>query len=142
MITNQQSKTQNLPKGWRKVKLGEVAGVLGGFAFKSKWFNKKGVGYPVIKIQNLGADGFIDTKNIEYVDIDLVDRNISKFKVGYNNFFVAMTGATAGKIAILKDKKREYYLNQRVGKFYVKDEKRLNTQYLYYTLLTPQNKAR
>jgi type I restriction enzyme S subunit len=136
-------KTQNnnnLPKGWRKVKLGEVAGVLGGFAFKSSWFNKQRIGYPVIKIQNLGQDGFIDTQNIEYVDIDLVNKNISKFKVGYNDFFVAMTGATAGKIAVLKDKNKDYYLNQRVGKFYIKDTNKLDFKYLYYSIFMPKNK--
>jgi len=130
----------NLPKEWRKVKLGEVAGVLGGFAFKSSWFNKQRIGYPVIKIQNLGQDGFIDTQNIEYVDIDLVNKNISKFKVGYNDFFVAMTGATAGKIAVLKDKNKDYYLNQRVGKFYIKDKNKLDFKYFYYSIFMPKNK--
>jgi len=135
-----QIKNENLPNGWRKVKLGEVAGVLGGFAFKSSWFNKQRVGCPVIKIQNLGEDGFIDTQNIEYIDIALIDKNISKFKVGYDDFFVAMTGATAGKIAVLKDKNKDYYLNQRVGKFYVKDKNKLDFKYLYYSTLTPRNK--
>jgi len=132
-------KSQQL-KTWRKVKLGEVAGVFGGFAFKSSWFNQRGIGYPVIKIQNLRQDGFIDTQDIEYVDIGLTDRSISKFKVGYDDFFVAMTGATAGKIAVLKDRNKDYYLNQRVGKFYVKDKSKLDFKYLYYSTLTPRNK--
>jgi len=127
-------------KTWRKVKLGEVAGVLGGFAFQSEWFNSKKKGCPVVKIQNLTQDGFVDTISIEYVNLDLVNRDVSKYKLEVGDFLVAMTGATAGKIAQLRDCNKDYYLNQRVGKFYVKDPQKLDREFLYYSVLVPRNR--
>lgn len=122
---------------WRKVKLGEVAGVLGGFAFKSEWFNTRKIGFPSVKIQNI-SDGSVDIKNAEYVDVAKVKRDISKFKLHKGDFLVAMTGATSGKVGLLAEK-TPCYLNQRVGKFYVKDKNVLGEKFLYYSVINPRN---
>jgi len=126
---------------WQKVKLGDVAGVLGGYAFKSKWFNPKGNGSPVIKIQNLSKNGLIERNKIEFVDTSLVGSDLSRFKVKSGDYLVAMTGATAGKTAILKGSDKDFYLNQRVGKFFVKDPSKLDYKYLVYSISTPMNRA-
>ncbi|MCX6706479.1 MAG: restriction endonuclease subunit S, partial [Candidatus Woesebacteria bacterium] len=63
-----------------------------------------------------------------------------KFELVKSDFLVAMTGATSGKVAILNDNGRTYYLNQRVGKFYVKNENKLTKKFLYYSVLSPGNK--
>lgn len=122
---------------WREVKLGEVAGVLGGFAFKSGWFNSQKIGYPTVKIQNI-KDGLVDVTNAEYVDIGKIKRDINKFKLGKGDLLVAMTGATAGKVGILTQDKI-CYLNQRVGKFYSKDDSVLDKKFLHYSVLNPGN---
>lgn len=120
------------------MRLGDVAGVLGGFAFPSNLFNKQVSGFPVIKISNL-TDGEVDVKNTEYVDIEKVGRDISRFKIDVGDFLVAMTGATAGKVGKLNTK-GIFYLNQRVGKFFSKDENALDETYLYYSVINPRNK--
>ena len=129
--------TQN--KAWRKVKLGKVAGVLGGFAFKSGWFNTRGVGFPAIKIQNING-GSVNVANSEYVEVEKIKRDISKFKIKKGDFLVAMTGATAGKVGLMVED-GTFYLNQRVGKFYAKDEKKLDPKYLYYSVVSSRNLA-
>ncbi len=129
-----------VPKGWREVRLKEVAGVLGGFAFRSSWFNTEQKGFPVIKIQNLNEDGSINIEKIEHVNLDLVGKDVSKYKLKCGDILVAMTGATAGKVARLRDERKIYYLNQRVGKFYIKDKKKINYDYLYYSILHPVNR--
>jgi len=122
---------------WRRVKLGEVASVLGGFAFKSEWFNTQKIGAPAIKIQNI-TDGSVDITNAEYVDTAKVKRDISKFKLHKGDFLVAMTGATAGKVGLMTQEE-PCYLNQRVGKFYPKDKDELDKKFLYYSILNPKN---
>ena len=65
-----------MPQNWKTYKLGEVADVQNGYAFKSKELVESGV--PVIKIKNIvppyvsleGAgyfDGEIDTKLEKYI---------------------------------------------------------------------------
>ena len=132
-LGSRQLKNQN----WRKVKLGEVASVLGGFAFQSSWFNTNKIGHPVIKIQNLNS-GFVDTANAEYVDVGKVERDISGFRLERGDFLVAMTGATAGKVGLLTQDV-VCYLNQRVGKFYSKNKDVLTKKFLYYSVLNPKN---
>jgi len=132
-----QTKNQNLPKVWRKVKLGEVAGVLGGFAFKSEWFNVRGIGYPIIKIQNI-VNGLVDITNAEYVDTAKAKQDVSKFRLHKGDFLIAMTGATAGKIGRLIEEV-PCYLNQRVGKFYLKNENKLDKKFFYYSVINKKN---
>ena len=43
---------------WDLVKLGDVCGILSGFAFKSSEFNKDGKGFPLIKIGDAGRNSF------------------------------------------------------------------------------------
>ncbi|MCX6705705.1 MAG: hypothetical protein NTV24_01190, partial [Candidatus Woesebacteria bacterium] len=63
-----------IPENWQKVKLGEYAGVLGGFAFSSKTFNTQGKGTPVLKIKNLLDNGVVNVDETEYVDLDKVNK--------------------------------------------------------------------
>ncbi|WP_282774003.1 restriction endonuclease subunit S [Phaeodactylibacter xiamenensis] len=42
-----------LPEGWRRVKLGEVAEMKFGYAFKSNQFNSDGLGKPIVRIRNI-----------------------------------------------------------------------------------------
>jgi len=94
-------------------RIGEVAEVVPGFAFKSKdWCN---TGVPVIKIRNILGDGSIDTDNADCVPESLVNPKIGKFFVHSGDVLVAMTGATAGKVGRLRSSKT-FLLNQRVAK--------------------------
>jgi type I restriction enzyme, S subunit len=102
-----------LSAGWQLRKLGEIAKVIPGFAFKSKDWCKEGL--PVIKIKNIVGDLSVDTDEVDCVPMDLFTDRLRKFVLGNGDILVAMTGATAGKVGRLRCK-ATHLLNQRVAK--------------------------
>lgn len=98
---------------WKKCKLGDVCDLIGGFAFKSKSFGA--FANKVIKIANIQPP-YVDDK---LEGVDLSNYNVEKLKkylINYNDFCLAMTGATIGKLGRYKSK-LSAYLNQRVLTF-------------------------
>ncbi len=98
---------------WKKCKLGDVCELIGGFAFKSKSFGA--FANKVIKIANIQPP-YVDDK---LEGVDLSNYNVEKLKkylINYNDFCLAMTGATIGKLGRYKSK-LSAYLNQRVLTF-------------------------
>jgi len=117
--------------GWLDVKLDEVCGFQNGFAFKSNTFRPSGT--PVIRISNI-QDGIIDTENrLVFVNPKDYRENLDRYRVVEGDLLIAMSGATTGKIGF-NTESREFYLNQRVGKF--EPGKRLNKRFLYHFLST------
>ena len=106
---------ENLPEGWRIGKLGDVAKIKSGFAFKSEWWQDKGT--PVIKINNI-QNNTIDKKSCDCVAEDKA-RIAKKCKVNKGTIVIALTG-NIGKISVVPDD--GYLINQRVGFVDVKDE--------------------
>lgn len=104
---------KTLSAGWRVKKLGDVAKVIPGFAFKSKDWCKEGI--PVIKIKNIVGDLSVDTVEADCVPSDILTDKLRKFVLDDGDILVAMTGATAGKVGRLRCK-RPHLLNQRVAK--------------------------
>lgn len=105
---------------WEMRKLGEVAPLRGGYAFKSSEYKK--VGTPIVRISNILPDGSIGADFAYYDDMEN-DENIS---LRNGDALLAMSGATTGKVSILKCKNTDkYYQNQRVGYF------ERNAQYNY-----------
>src|SRR3989344_13468 len=126
------SKTQ--PKNWRKVKLGDVAELTPGYAFKGGDFSSNGL--PVIKIKNI-ASGFLDFNNTDYYSGDI--NNLEKYIIKKGDILVSMTGSHAsqwssvvGKIARNKSDKI-FLMNQRVGKI-KPNAKLIDNDYLYFCL--------
>lgn len=111
---------------WEQRKLGEVAPIRGGYAFKSYMFKVKGI--PIIRISNILSTGNI---NGDFVYYDRVSEAES-YILRNGSALLAMSGATTGKVAILKSHPNEiYYQNQRVGYF-----NRTNTvHYLFVSIL-------
>jgi type I restriction enzyme, S subunit len=103
-----------VPEGWKNGYVGDLATVKSGFAFKSKDWQQDG--NPVIKIKNITGDGTVDTKFSDYIN-DTVAEKATNFIIPVGALLIAMTGATVGKVGILCDHSRIYYLNQRVGLF-------------------------
>ncbi|ROL61346.1 restriction endonuclease subunit S [Bacteroidetes/Chlorobi group bacterium ChocPot_Mid] len=95
--------------------IGDYIKVQGGYAFKSKDFNKQG-NSGIIKIKNISM-GYVDISNIQFVDEDIV-KTISqdKFKIKSCDILIAMTGAEIGKIGIVENTNKDIWVNQRVGK--------------------------
>lgn len=116
-------------KGWTETTLSEVADIIPGYAFKGTDFGKCGV--PVIKIKDI-CPPKVDFSNIEYVDIKKYkQKNIEKVRVFENDFVVAMTGATIGKIGKIYSSE-EAYINQRVAK--IRPKNFVDWNYIYYNI--------
>jgi type I restriction enzyme S subunit len=115
------------------IPLGNVAKVLGGFAFKSDKFVDSGI--PVVRITNI-IDGKVD------VSIDPVyypQETLNQYKdyqLQDGDVLIAMSGATTGKIGRVKKEQTPLLLNQRVGKFLIRDTSILN-DYLHWVVRSP-----
>lgn len=97
-----------------------MAPLRGGYAFKSDEYKTEGI--PIVRISNILSDGSVGAEFVYYDDIEN-DENIT---LGNGDALLAMSGATTGKVSILKcENTDKYYQNQRVGYF----EK--NEQYNY-----------
>ena len=114
---------------WKEYKLGDICGLVPGFAFKSKDFGR---GFDIaIKIKDIRPP-YIETKDADAVDISQYDlKKLTKFLVHKGEFLLAMTGATIGKIGRYVNEEPAY-VNQRVLIF--KDIGSVSYDYLYYYL--------
>ena len=102
---------------WEQRKLGEIAPLRGGYAFKSESYTDSGI--PIIRISNILSNGTVGD-DFAYYDEQNEDE-IYSLKNG--SALLAMSGATTGKVSILKCKNTDkYYQNQRVGYFERKQE--------------------
>ena len=111
-----------------RVKLNQVCEIVPGFAFKGTDFNN--TGFPVVKITDIIPPN-VNTLTCSKVDIS--NYNISKLEkylISKNDYIIAMTGATIGKLGKVNGGKA--YINQRVAKFIANND--INNQYLYYVL--------
>lgn len=125
-------------ENWKECKLGDIADVLSGYAFKSKDFVDKGI--PVIKIKNI-IPPIIDITDVEYVNEELYDEK-QRYALEYNDVLISMTGSNVnqiasavGKIGRVRLKNTKMLLNQRVGKLYITDKDQCDYNYLYYYLI-------
>ena len=116
---------------WKVYKLGDIADIIPGFAFKSKDFGL--VGEYVVKIKDI-TPPCINIMSADKVDIS--EYNVSrleKYILHEGDYVVAMTGATIGKVGKLKVKVKAF-LNQRVAKIKTKDG--ICDNFIYYMLCT------
>lgn len=123
---------------WQSLKVGDVADVLNGYAFKSKDFTDEGI--PVIKIKNIVPPS-IELSDVQYVSEELFNEK-KRFALKYNDILISMTGSNVnqiasavGKIGRVRLKNKKLLLNQRVGKLYVTDSDKCNEDFLYYYLI-------
>ena len=114
----------------RNGKIGDYCSVKSGFAFKSTWWQDKGI--KVIKIKNINDDN-IDIKNCSFVNKDKIPF-AKEFVVKGGDLLIAMTGATIGKFAVVPKTNETLLVNQRVGKFFLGEEPINNLPFLYCTL--------
>ncbi|WP_282675804.1 restriction endonuclease subunit S [Lactococcus cremoris] len=97
---------------WEDRKLGDIAPLRGGFAFKSSKFRNTGV--PIVRISNILSSGEVGGDFAYYDEQDKDDKYILPDK----SAVLAMSGATTGKVSILSQTDYDkVYQNQRVGYF-------------------------
>ena len=119
-----------LPEGWELKKIGDIARVKSGYAFKSEWWIDEGV--PVIKIKDIQGNT-IDFNDLSHVSVEHAE--IAKqFYVVQGDLLIAMTGATIGKMALVPYSEKQLVVNQRVGKFFLGENPAENVSFLYMTL--------
>lgn len=126
---------------WEKVPIGKYAKLEGGFAFKSRDFTDNGV--PVAKIKNI-KHREIDMSDCNKVDASIAEHAINNF-VRHNDILICMTGSgihapnsIVGRVAKHRGKDKEFLINQRVGRFIITNEQKLNNNFLYYYLSPKQ----
>lgn len=121
-----------MPEGWISKPLGKFIGVQGGYAFKSEDFSE--VGIPIVRISNLKKNGGIDLQNAVYTKFNPL---YERFEVRFGDVLIAMSGATTGKVGRYRSSNLAY-LNQRVGRFYIKDKSKMDLDYVHQITSTDQ----
>ena len=117
---------------WKECKLGDIALVIPGYAFKGKDFGSNG--YPVVKIGDINPP-IVDLSNCMKIPDEKVN-GLDKFKLQQGDFVLAMTGATLGKVGRYYSQEIGY-LNQRVAKFENKSGLS-DKKFLYYLITNSQ----
>lgn len=119
---------------WKEYNLGDVAGILNGYAFKSDEFSTTGI--PVIKIKNV-ASGSLRMDDVQYYPYEITEK-IRKFQIRKKDILIAMTGSHITQPSSMVGRSCRYdlddvaLLNQRVGKLFSKNENQLDEDFLFY----------
>ena len=116
-----------------EIKLGDIATIKSGFAFRSKDFG--GCDYPVVKIANIKPPQ-VDIPSCQKISHVCLSKNqrALNFELQKGDILIAMTGATTGKIGRVPETKLRVFLNQRVGKVFLKNNNIASYDYIYYFL--------
>lgn len=107
---------------WEEITLGEIAPLVGGYAFKSANFEKTGI--PIVRISNILDSGVVGGDFAKYKCFE----GDTSFRLYDGDTVIAMSGATTGKVAVVKTQ-TFLYQNQRVGKF-------SRTDKIFYTFVS------
>jgi len=125
-----------MKEGWKTYKLGDVAEVQNGFAFKSKDMGETGI--PVIKIKNIVSPN-ITLEGAGYYTGE-IEAKLEKYILRRDDFLISMTGSTVNVMSSAVGKMGKYrlddiaLLNQRVGKIYITDKAKADFDYLCHFL--------
>ena len=120
---------KNTPSNRQLKKLWEICKFQNWFTFKSELFREKWE--PILRISNIQNNWFSDDKLV-FFDVNDYD-NLDNYIVYPWELVIAMSWATTWKLAI-NNKNKNYYLNQRVGKFIFKED--VIKKYCHYFLWT------
>jgi type I restriction enzyme S subunit len=108
-------------------KLGDISILTAGYAFKSKDFCN--VGEKVIKITDIQPPS-VNITNASSINLTPYDiRKLSKYLVTKDDFVIAMTGATIGKVGYVHEVEKAY-INQRVCK--LDAQHNADKRFIYY----------
>ncbi len=125
-----------MPENWKTYKLGDIADVQNGYAFKSKDLGENGT--PVIKIKNIIPPNVV-LEGAGYYTGEL-NSKLEKYILKKNDFLISMTGSTVNVMSSAVGKMGRYrlddiaLLNQRAGKIYITDQEKADFDYLCHFL--------
>lgn len=121
---------------FKTIKLGDIANVKNGYAYKSKDFIDNGV--PIIKIKNISPP-LVNLEDCNYVSEELYIQTLD-YELVYGDILISMTGSGPNQMSSAVGKVGRYRFNkkalqnQRVGKIEIIDEKKYDKDFLYYYL--------
>lgn len=118
----------DIPESWKWIRLGEIASVNGGFAFKSANYTTDGV--RVIRISDFNESGFVNDNIVRH----LYDESLSQYVLDVNNILLCMTGGTVGKSLFVTYIDEMMVVNQRVATIKVET---VLPEYVYQVILAP-----
>ena len=118
-----------IPDGWEWTRLGNVAELIGGYAFKSESL-KGSSGTRVIRISDISESGFVNKNIVRYCGAGVSN----SFRVQNGDILIAMTGGTVGKSMCITKVPEALLLNQRVAAIRCRY---LNTDYLDIVIKSP-----
>jgi type I restriction enzyme, S subunit len=126
------------------LRLGEVAKVISGYAFKSSAFTNRGV--PVVKIANIRI-GNVDLQDCQYVAHDYIGAIDEKYRVLAGDVLISLTGSqisqpnsVVGRVARQSRSAPLCLLNQRVGKVIIKNPHICDKTFVYYALFRSETR--
>ena len=100
----------DLPKGWEWCRLGDVALVIGGYAFSSESL-KSPQGIRVVRISDFNEQGWVNKSIVRYDGEEISPQ----YEIHTKDLLLAMTGGTVGKSFFVQEVPEKMYLNQRVA---------------------------
>jgi len=130
------SELGEIPEGWRVGTLGDLAGLFGGYAFRSKDWTQRGV--PVVKIGSV-KPGIVDLAAVSYVSED-VAKEAERFRLSPGDLLIGMTGYV-GEVGLVPPTDNPPLLNQRVGKFVLEEPGTVALSFLYCLTRLPAFKS-
>lgn len=115
-----------IPESWEWCKLGSIATLIGGFAFKSNEYTS--TGSRVIRISDITEEGFINKNVVRYP----YNERLKPYVINRGDILMAMTGGTVGKSLYVRTLPEEsMLLNQRVANIRVNT---VLTDYIDYVI--------
>ncbi|PZO36963.1 MAG: hypothetical protein DCF19_19960 [Pseudanabaena frigida] len=121
------SDNDDLPMGWVITELENVCTVQGGYAFKSKDYTENGI--PLVRISNLVENNNVDLDSNPIFLPESYRISHSNYCLREGDILIAMSGATTGKMAVFRCS-LDALLNQRVGRFIIRDKTLVDKPYL------------
>lgn len=118
-----------IPSTWKWVRLGDIAIINGGFAFKSTQY--KDLGIRVIRISDFDENGFKNNKIVRYN----YTNDLEQYLIELGNIIIAMTGGTVGKSYFVSNLPEQMVSNQRVAT--IKINSNIYPEYVNIVILSP-----
>ena len=117
---------ENLPNGWSRCTISDIAFIQNGFAFQSSKYEEKGV--RIIRITNV-QKGYIDDDSPKYYPFSLI-KYLDNYILKEVDLLMSLTG-NVGRVGLMPKSLLPAALNQRVCCIKPKSDE-INKMYLYF----------
>ena len=116
-----------IPEEWHWGKLSNYVELKHGYQFRKEDFTDCGV--PIVKISQISMRGKLELKDLTYISSNR-ENDFKDIIIKNGDILLALSGATVGKVALVKDLNGIYLQNYRVGKLICNDS--LVNEYVFH----------